>query len=125
MARKHATRNDRRRTFAEILEGSRLMAARRAFCRAIDASRLRKTLLRRGRHRAAAILAILKVDAVRRALELAPERVRVTVDSDFQVGLLSVRFAGVGRLHLPPATDLSRTGSASIPNADPQPQRAA
>jgi len=107
MAKQHGTRSARRRTFAEILERTCIPAAERAFRRAIGASRLRKPLARRGRRRAAAVMADRKLDAVRRALRLAPELVLVTVDNDFRIGFVSVRFAGVGWLHLPPGADLT------------------
>ena len=102
----HRTRKPKRRTFAEICESERIPAAKRAFRRAIMASKFRKAARRRRKGRVAASLAITKVKAVRRALALAPELIRITLDSDFQIGLLSVRFAGVGRVHLPPATEL-------------------
>ena len=125
MTNKNVTRSGRRRTFAEIFESSRGEAAARAFRRGITASRLRKTLQHRGRSRAAALLAFQKVSAVRRAIILAPESVLVTVDNDYQIGLLSVRFVGVGRVHLPPTTDLSATSSGPVRAHDPHSRRVA
>lgn len=125
MAKQHGTRNCPRRTFAEILESTRIFAAERAFRRAIVASRLRKTLARRGRRRAAAVMADRKLVSVRRAVQLAPELIRVTIDCEFQVGLLSVRFADVGRLHLPAGADLTCQSPSWPKGAGRRPHRVA
>jgi hypothetical protein len=48
----------------------------------------------------------LKAKAIRLAVSLAPEQFKVTIDDDYQIGLLSVRLTGHGRLHLPASTQL-------------------
>ena len=49
------------------------------------------------------LLSQLKIEAIRLAAFLLPEQVKVTIDDDNQIGLLSIRLQGHGRLHLPAA----------------------
>jgi hypothetical protein len=51
----------------------------------------------------------LKARCVARVAEILPEQVRVTIDRDYQVGLISVRWPGHGRLHLPADGLMSRS----------------
>lgn len=112
-ARQHKKNgNPWRQTFREIVDASRRQAARQAWARAKTASALRRAMHDRRRHNAARRLSHIKHAAVARAVELAPEQVRVTLDTDFHVGLLSVRFIGGGRLHLPAASRLKSSCDA-------------
>ena len=43
----------------------------------------------------------MKQDAIRLVASVLPEQLKITLDADYQVGLLSVRLKGHGRLHLP------------------------
>ena len=95
-----------RRTFAEILAAARPAAAAAAWDRARKASKLRHAAFKSGRWHASKRFAGAKADAVRRAVRLAGERVRVSIDEHYQVGMLSVHFRGRGRLHLPAGTPL-------------------
>jgi hypothetical protein len=49
----------------------------------------------------------LKARCLTRVAELLPAEVRVTIDHDYQIGLVSVHWPGHGRLHLP-AGNLTR-----------------
>jgi len=98
--------NKHKPTFRQIVEDSRIDAAETAWSRARVISRLRQQECKAQHRRSANRLAQLKADAVRLALSLAPEQITVTIDDDYQVGLLSVRWPGHGRLHLPPNTRL-------------------
>ena len=48
----------------------------------------------------------IKAGAVRRAVPLSRGRVRVTIDSGRQTGMLGVHVPGHGRVHLPAGTPL-------------------
>lgn len=87
--------------FRQIVEASRVDAAEAAWERAKLASRLRHLESGAGRRRNATRFADSKVQAIRLAISLVPEQVSVTIDNDHQIGLLSVRWPGHGRLHLP------------------------
>jgi hypothetical protein len=87
-------------TFREILEMSRLEAATIAWDRGEIASRLRHELARSGNLRDASLMGEIKARCLARAAEILPEQVRVTIDDDLYIGLVSVRFRGRGRLHL-------------------------
>ncbi len=65
------------------------------------ASRLRHLVAAQGAVAAARLLSRIKVAAVKRAILLAPEYVVVGIDSDYHIGLPSVRWQSKGRLHLP------------------------
>lgn len=93
-------------TFRQIVDASRVDAAEAAWERAKFASRLRHFEAGVGRHRNAKRFADSKLQAIRLAMSLAPEQISVTIDDNFQVGLLSVRWPGHGRLHLPADTQL-------------------
>jgi hypothetical protein len=90
-----------RATFREILDGSRYESAVSAWERAQAASRLRNDAAARGNWRDARRLAQIKRDAIQLVACILPERLNVTLDSEFQIGLVSVRLEGHGRLHLP------------------------
>lgn len=112
-AQRHSKNGDQwRRTFREIVDETRTQAARQAWDRAKAASAIRHDSHDRRRHSAVRLLSRIKQAAIARAVELAPELVRVTFDTDFHVGLLSIRFNGRGRLHLPPAAQLGNPRDA-------------
>lgn len=88
-------------TFQEIIEASRPEAAALAWERGELAGQLRYEMIRSKNFRAARRFGDLKTRAFERAAEILPE-IEVKIDSDYQVGLLSVRWPGRGRFHLPP-----------------------
>ncbi len=98
----------KRRTFNQILESSRVEAATAAWDRARVASRLRHGLAAMGRGRAARMMGELKDRCLTRTVEILPGEVRVTIDHDYQIGLVSVQWPGHGRLHLPAGSLMSR-----------------
>lgn len=98
-----AKRRTRGRTFRQMVSDLRRDAAEIAWQRAVLASRLRHVAARSGRRRAARRLGEIKHRAIERVVELLPPELIVTLDDDFLVGLLSVRWNGHGRLHLPAA----------------------
>lgn len=95
-----------RPTFRQIVESSRIDAAASAWSRAKFVSAMRHKAADAGRASTANRLSRLKTDAIRLVLSLVPEQVSVTIDDDYQIGLLSVRWPGHGRLHLPADTQL-------------------
>lgn len=94
-------------TFREILESSREQAATSAWKRARCASRLRHLAVARGDRQAARRLSELKREAIRLAAFVLPEKVKVTIDGDYHVGLVSVCLEGHARLHLPAGSVVS------------------
>lgn len=90
-------------TFRQIAEESRAEAAANAWSRALQASRLRHLVARVSGARSSEALMKLKEDALKRVQAIVPEEVQVTVDDDYHVGCVSVRWRGQ-RMHLPPAT---------------------
>jgi hypothetical protein len=98
-----------RLTFREILEESRVEAATAAWDRATAASLLRHGLVSVGHARGARELAELKGRCLERVVGILPGQVRVTIDDDYQVGLVSVRWPGHGRLHLPAGSLMRRS----------------
>lgn len=101
--------NNDRITFRQIVERTRLDAAKGAWSRAKLASRLRHHAQTTKAHHAARQLSKLKAGAIRLALSLAPEQITVTLDNHYQVGLISVRWLGHGKLHLPSEAGLTPT----------------
>lgn len=104
LPKENVVKETRSSTFREILESSRQQAAASAWERARQASSLRHAAAARGDRRAADLLSHLKREAIRLAAFVLPEQVQVTIDGDSQIGLLSIRFQGRGRLHLPAAS---------------------
>lgn len=104
-----------RKTFRQILEETRFPAAVQAWRRAETASRLRHLAYARGTRRAAQVLFRTKRQAIIQTLTLCPEASNVTLDDDYHVGMLSVRFQNRCWLHLPPTTRLPRTGRRAAP----------
>jgi hypothetical protein len=43
----------------------------------------------------------IKIRCLDRVADILPGEVRVTLDDDLQIGLISIRWPGHGRLHLP------------------------
>lgn len=99
-----------RKTFRETVNETAQASAQAAWDRAKLASRLRHVAAGQGRRRTARLLGDVKREAISRVLRLQPGTVRVTLDSDYHVGLLSIRWLGHGRLHLPANTNLNTSG---------------
>ena len=95
------TRGDRRKTFHDIHQTARQEAAESAWARARLASALRQAAMDQGRYHAAMCFGQIKMMAIDAAISILPERVTVGIDDHFHVGLLSVRYRGLGRMHLP------------------------
>ena len=93
-------------TFRDILESTRRDAATSAWERARRASSLRHLAVARGDRHGARCLSQIKKDAIRLVAFVLPEHLKITLDSDKHIGLISVRFDGHGRLHLPADSDL-------------------
>lgn len=96
-----------RKTFRQCLDETTKEAAEAAWHRAKLASKLRHAAVAAGRQRSARRLADLKREAIRHVLRLQPTGVQVTLDDNYHVGLLSIRWPGHGKMHLPTDTDLS------------------
>lgn len=96
------THTKRQPTFQEQIAAMRLANAARAFMRGKLASELRHCAAASSHRRSARALGRLKQEAVRAAIAIAPDVVRVGLDDEIHVGLLSVAFPGEGRLHMPP-----------------------
>lgn len=111
-------RNHDGSSFREILSITRAVAAASAWERARQASALRHVAKVRGDWQAANRLAQMKKEAIRLVAFLVPEQLKVTIDSDNQVGLLSVRLDGHGRLHLPLDTILTTHESGTEPQGE-------
>ena len=94
-------------TFTEIRNETRVECAWSAWGRARCASGLRHEAVRAGRGAAAKFFGSQKVTAVQRAIELAPELFRLSIDDEYQVGLVSAQAADGSRLHLPAASELT------------------
>lgn len=94
-------RNRSNRNFRQICDSSRREAASAAWERASRASVLRRALTAQRRFTAARYCGEVKAQALRIAASLLPREVRVTIDADYQIGLVSVRWKGRGRFHLP------------------------
>ena len=87
-------------TFREFCENQKLRAAESVFRKALLASNLAHLAIRQKRRRSAKTLRRLKTKCVERALELAPNIIKTTIDAHYQIGLPSIQWPGVGRLHL-------------------------
>ena len=87
-------------TFRDILEATRVSAARTAWAKAKTASGFRHLARQQRRYRTARRWSVLKLQSVQRALTLAPEHCTVRSASDAH-DLWSVRFRSAGWLHLP------------------------
>lgn len=88
-------------SFRQILQATREPTAVTAWQRARIASNLRHLAASRGDRRSARRLSWMKQEAIRLVASLLPGELKITVDSDNHVGLVSVRLTGHGRLHLP------------------------
>ena len=89
-----------RRSFRQMLEEVRVQTAQAAWNRARQASALRHATYATNKT-GAARFADLKERAIDRAVAILPEQIRIKIDSDYQIGMLSVRWPGHGLLHLP------------------------
>jgi hypothetical protein len=92
----------RRFSFSQIVEMARPEAAETAWRRARAASGLRHVLRRAGNNAGARTFSTVKLNAIRLAVALAPERIRVRPSE--QGHLLSVRYCGMSSLHVPCGT---------------------
>jgi hypothetical protein len=99
-----------RPSFRQIRENTKTLAAESAWDRAEQASSLRHLMLSQRRYAAAARLGEMKEAALKLAVKLLPEQVTVTIDDDYHVGLISVRWKGHGRCHLPLDADITPPG---------------
>jgi len=90
-----------RKTFRQIVQATRQQAATSAWERALVASSLRHLAASRGDRQSARRLSWMKEEAIRLVALLVPDQLKITLDSDHHVGLVSVRLEGHGRLHLP------------------------
>ena len=95
-----------RSSFGQIRESTKTLAAESAWARAQQASALRHLMLSQHRYAAAGRLGEMKEAALKLAVKLLPEHFMVTIDADYQVGLVSVRWKGHGRCHLPAHADI-------------------
>ena len=102
------SRSDRRLTFKDILNSTRVLAAQNAWSRAILASRLRHMVVATERRSSARILAAVKRRAIMCAIQIVPDMIQIAIDDDFHVGCYSIRWPGRGALHLPPNTIIRR-----------------
>ena len=100
-------------SFRQIRETSRVQAAESAWQRADQASGLRQLLRSQRRFTSAGRCGEMKADALQLVSVLMPEEVRWTIDDDFQIGLVSVRWVGHGRFHLPAGATLTAAPSRS------------
>ena len=121
-------KRNERLTMTEIVDQSRTQCSRSAWEKAKLASKLRKEAVAQDRSRAAAAFGKLKERHIRRAHDIAPAEIVITIDDDWQIGLLSVRPKfDDARLHLPAGTDLGleRAGAAPKPATAPTTNTAA
>ncbi len=93
-------------TFREMVESTRQDAAEQTWARANAVSAMRHAMQKSGKRRQAKALAAMKVRLIKRTIELVPDQVKIAVDHDYMVGLLSIRWKGHGKLHLPATTQL-------------------
>jgi hypothetical protein len=92
-------------SFNQILEETRWSCARAAWERARTAGKLRHGAIAAQRYRAAKVLGAIKMRAMMRTCELAPQQVRIGIDQTAHRGLLSVGFRQHGRLHVRPGRE--------------------
>ena len=95
-----------RLTFRQILDETRVESASSAWERAQLASRLRHSYARLGNRRAAQLIGEVKARSLNRVARIIPGQVRITIDHNFQIGLISVRWPGHGSLHLPAGSQI-------------------
>lgn len=107
----------RRINFREIHNASRREAAESAWHRAKQASGLRRLLVSQRRFAGAGRCSAMKAEALKLVTDLMPDQVRVTIDDDYQVGLVSVRWVGHGRFHLPAGSDLEQVPRSRVRSA--------
>ncbi len=88
-------------TFKQLLGSCREKNTKTAWERACTASSLRHVASRNGLGRTAKILSGIKERALRRAAAILPDEIHIGIDSDYQIGLVSVTWRNHGRLHLP------------------------
>lgn len=93
-------------TFRQMVEDARQGAAEKTWEKANAVSAMRHAARKTGNRRQAKALAAMKVRLIKRTIELVPDQVKIAVDDDYMVGLLSIRWNGHGKLHLPATTQL-------------------
>jgi hypothetical protein len=101
-------------SFRQIRESARKQAAESAWSRAEQASAFRHLMVSQRRFAAARRFGEMKEAALKLAVSLLPEQVTVTIDDDYQIGMLSIRWKGHGRLHLPPDCSFERLPSNAM-----------
>lgn len=94
-------RREKRVSFREIFESSKEEAAESAWEKAKRASVLRRLLAAKNRFGGASRCSEIKSAALKLVASLLPEQVQVSIDDDYQVGLVTVGWKGHGRFHLP------------------------
>lgn len=97
----------RQNTFQRIQHDSARDAALRIWDRAKHAGRMYHLLRQQSRYEQALKCAEIKESCLRRAIRLLPDEIKVSIDSTYQIGMLSVRWPGHGALHLPADVQLS------------------
>lgn len=103
IARRCAHRQPRRPTFRQMFESTRCAAGSAAYNRAVLASQIRHLACGACNFTAARRMGDVKINAALRACELAPEMVRIGIDSSFQIGLPCIHWSGRPSMHLPAA----------------------
>jgi len=91
----------RRSTFRQLVEETRRNHAVALFDKAKRYSEMRHLARKCRDLTGARVAGDRKMQAIVAAIQLAPEEITVTIDDDYQLGMISVRWPGHGRLHLP------------------------
>jgi hypothetical protein len=110
-------------TFRRMVEEIRVQTAEAAWERAEVASKLRHATYATDK-KAAARFAVLKERAIDRAIDILPEQIRITLDADYHIGMLSIRWPGHGLLHLPADSLPHRCTSGGTPPPRRSPESA-
>lgn len=102
-AEREAIMATQKHTFSDILEESRMQAAKKAWEKAQLASTLRHEMQRLGNFKAVKCLAQIKAGSIVLAVALAPEMITIKPDYYKKTNhiCLGVKFRGQGALHLP------------------------
>jgi len=88
-----------------LANDTKRIAANHLWRRADNARRLYHALRKQGKRTAARRCADIKLQALRRAFELMEGEITIVIADD-QPGLLSIRWQGHGRMHLPCDADI-------------------
>jgi hypothetical protein len=101
MKRRANSARQPRTTFHQIVEGSRVESAVRAWERATLASKLRHAMVKAGRYRSAYVLGEIETKAIERVIELLRPEADRKINANFQVQPSSIRRGGCNRVHSP------------------------